>query len=208
MNDIKNSMLTLNTRFSPQDFSVDDVYIEDIAEGLAKSCRYNGQYVGDFHVSVAQHSVYISYILYRDFHHIPEKDRLVLSLIGLLHDGSEGFMQDIVSPIKSELKDYKEIEKRFQNTIYRALIGRTPTLVEENWMKVADYRMLDMESRELGRPTCFENEHWYREEWKTETLFHHFKTHHWWDIKESRFMFLSRFYDLKTSIEVEERKTA
>jgi 5'-nucleotidase len=66
----------------------DQICIEDIANGLAKECRFACQ-VNSFY-SVAQHSVFVSHLLPKH-----------LALTGLLHDATEGLgMRDLPTPLK------------------------------------------------------------------------------------------------------------
>jgi hypothetical protein len=84
--------------------SPDKIDIKDIAAGLSKMCRYNGQ-ISEFY-SVAQHSVYAA-ILAK-----PES-----RMHALLHDSSEAYLGDVISPLKSLLINYEEIEKRMMSAI-------------------------------------------------------------------------------------------
>ncbi|MBO0904333.1 HD family hydrolase [Jiella sonneratiae] len=90
-----------------------DVEIADIAHGLARVARWNGQTTGDFAFSVAQHSLIV--------------ERLVAArepdprwrLAALLHDGPEYVVGDMISPFKAVMGgDYKAVEKRLQAAIH------------------------------------------------------------------------------------------
>lgn len=70
----------------------DAVHWRDIAESLAKICRFNGH--SRYFYSVAQHSVIVADML------IPE-----YRLHGLLHDAHEAFIGDMTAPVKGVLKD-------------------------------------------------------------------------------------------------------
>lgn len=83
------------------------ITISGIADGISKLCRFGGQ-CEDFY-SVAEHCVHVSYA-----YDNPEE-----ALAGLLHDGSEAFMQDLVSPLKVLLPEYVEIETNLQHIIFR-----------------------------------------------------------------------------------------
>jgi hypothetical protein len=76
----------------------EDIRIEDIAHHLSKLDRYNGA-SPEFHYSVAQHCLHVADVL------PPE-----LKLCGLLHDATEAFCGDVVSPLKALIPAYKEIE--------------------------------------------------------------------------------------------------
>lgn len=91
------------TTYSGKEFhilepSYDEICIEDIAHALSLTCRFGG-HAKRFY-SVAEHSVYVS-ILCQD------KNKMA----GLLHDASEAYIGDVVSPLKSVLPQYKDIER-------------------------------------------------------------------------------------------------
>ena len=54
-----------NKHFYYLDVRIEDIDIQDIATGLANECRFNGQ-IDNFY-SVAQHSVYASYLVAPEF---------------------------------------------------------------------------------------------------------------------------------------------
>ena len=84
-----------------------DIEIDDIAHGLARVARWNGQTKGAFGFSVAQHSVLVEDILSRNAPRLQQKWRLAC----LLHDAPEYVIGDMITPVKSNLgKSYKEIE--------------------------------------------------------------------------------------------------
>ena len=84
-----------------------DIEIEDIAHGLARVSRWNGQTVGDHPYSVAQHSLLVAALadLFRP--RWPARWRLA----ALLHDAPEYVVGDLISPFKAALSlDYKAFE--------------------------------------------------------------------------------------------------
>ncbi|MGE4373528.1 MAG: YfbR-like 5'-deoxynucleotidase [Xanthobacter sp.] len=86
-----------------------DVEIEDIAHGLARVARWNGQTHGDNIYSVAQHSLLTEFLVRRAH---PETERNGL-LCALLHDAPEYVIGDMISPFKAVLgDDYKGVEAR------------------------------------------------------------------------------------------------
>jgi 5'-deoxynucleotidase YfbR-like HD superfamily hydrolase len=86
-----------------------DVEIEDIAHGLARVARWNGQTVGPHPFSVAQHSLLVEAIAQHTLLELPPKTALVV----LLHDSAEYVIGDIISPFKAVLGDaYKGVEAR------------------------------------------------------------------------------------------------
>ncbi len=92
-----------------------DVEIEDIAHGLARVARWNGQTVGEHAFSVAQHSLLVDQIFTRL---VPDAS-LEWQLLSLLHDAPEYVIGDMISPFKAVLGgNYKMIETRLENAIH------------------------------------------------------------------------------------------
>ncbi len=86
-----------------------DVEIEDIAHGLARVARWNGQTRGPHIFSVAQHSLFVESIARHARPDLSEKACLAV----LLHDAAEYVIGDIISPFKAVLGDaYKGVEHR------------------------------------------------------------------------------------------------
>ena len=93
-----------------------DIEIEDIAHGLARVARWNGQTIGEHAFSVAQHSVVVEEIAAHIKPGLDPKWRLA----ALLHDASEYVIGDMISPFKAVMGgDYKLVEKRLDNAIHR-----------------------------------------------------------------------------------------
>ena len=76
-----------------------DVEIEDIAHGLARVARWNGQTKGEHAFSVAEHSVLVEQICRRLEPGLTAEQ----SLTALLHDGPEYVIGDMISPFKALL---------------------------------------------------------------------------------------------------------
>jgi len=92
-----------------------DVEIEDIAHGLARVARWNGQTVGDYAFSVAQHSLVVE-TLVRTLKPSTPPD---MQLAALVHDAPEYVVGDMISPFKAVLGgDYKEVEARLTRAIH------------------------------------------------------------------------------------------
>ncbi|HEV2558028.1 MAG TPA: HD family hydrolase [Microvirga sp.] len=86
-----------------------DVELEDIAHGLARVARWNGQTAGDHIFSVAQHSLLVEAIAGHLAPDLPPSARLAV----LLHDAPEYVIGDIISPFKAVVGDaYKAVEAR------------------------------------------------------------------------------------------------
>ena len=73
-----------------------DIEIEDIAHGLARVARWNGQTHGKHAFSVAEHSILVEALV---SHFEPEIDRK-WRLASLLHDAPEYVIGDMISPFK------------------------------------------------------------------------------------------------------------
>ncbi len=92
-----------------------DVEMEDIAHGLARVARWNGQTTGDHAFSVAQHSLIVE-TAYAQLE--PDCDATG-RLYALLHDGPEYVIGDMISPFKAVMGGaYKDIEARLQAAIH------------------------------------------------------------------------------------------
>ena len=92
-----------------------DVEIADIAHGLARVARWNGQTSGDHAFSVAQHSLLVETI----FCEIVPEALPDAKLTALLHDAPEYVIGDMISPFKSVLGGgYKSVEQRLQRAIH------------------------------------------------------------------------------------------
>ena len=92
-----------------------DIEIEDIAHGLARVARWNGQTRGENAFSVAQHCILVEAI----FSHKQKTNNKKSQLACLLHDAAEYVIGDMISPFKAALGgDYKVIEKRLMAAVH------------------------------------------------------------------------------------------
>ena len=96
------------TQFDALSPKAKDVHLVDIAHALSNICRFNG-HTTEFY-SVAQHSVYVMKCCSYDN-----------KLHALLHNASEAYLSDIISPLKKteEFNFYREIEDNLMDTIYK-----------------------------------------------------------------------------------------
>ncbi|OLF80677.1 hydrolase [Maricaulis sp. W15] len=109
-----------------------DVEIEDIAHGIARVARWNGQTKGDHAFSVAEHSVVVLDILEHLYPDIDDKWRVA----ALLHDASEYVIGDMISPFKAALGvNYREFEDRLEAAI-QLRFGLPPKLPAEVKRKI------------------------------------------------------------------------
>jgi 5'-deoxynucleotidase YfbR-like HD superfamily hydrolase len=107
-----------------------DIEIEDIAHGLARVARWNGQTTGEHAYSVAEHCVLVDDICATIRPGWPAKWRLA----ALLHDAPEYVIGDMISPFKAALGiDYKAFEHRLAAAIHMrfGLPPELPQTVEE-----------------------------------------------------------------------------
>ena len=92
-----------------------DVEITDIAHGLARVARWNGQTIGDHAFSVAQHSLVVEQIFLR-LRPSASPDEC---LVALLHDAPEYVIGDMISPFKAIMGgDYKKVERRLEEAVH------------------------------------------------------------------------------------------
>jgi 5'-deoxynucleotidase YfbR-like HD superfamily hydrolase len=125
-----------------------DIEIEDIAHGLARVARWNGQTVGEHAVSVAQHSVVVEEICAHIQPGLDPRWRLA----ALLHDAPEYVIGDMISPFKTALGlDYHLFEERLETAIHVrfGLPARTPAAIKR-LIKQADRACAYFEATQLA----------------------------------------------------------
>ena len=92
-----------------------DVEISDIAHGLARVARWNGQTQGEHAYSVAQHSILVLDIALA----MEPSLSTEMQLVALLHDAPEYVIGDMISPFKSVMGgNYREVEDRLTNAVH------------------------------------------------------------------------------------------
>ncbi|UTH44416.1 HD family hydrolase [Loktanella salsilacus] len=92
-----------------------DIEVEDIAHGLAFVARWNGQTLGDYAYSVAEHSLLVEQIFSVQQPAAPAKWRLA----ALLHDAPEYVIGDMISPVKAAVgPGYGELDARLTAAIH------------------------------------------------------------------------------------------
>jgi 5'-deoxynucleotidase YfbR-like HD superfamily hydrolase len=105
----------------------EDIAIEDIAHGLARVARWNGQTLGNHAYSVAQHALLVESITRSRMPAWPRKWLLAT----LLHDAPEYVIGDLISPFKQAIGfDYRAFEMRLLEAIHRRF-GLPATLPEQ-----------------------------------------------------------------------------
>jgi 5'-nucleotidase len=92
-----------------------DIEIGDIAHGLARVARWNGQTNGAHIFSVAQHTLLVDAVMRQRSPRVDHRVRLA----ALLHDAPEYVIGDMISPFKAVLDGaYKAVEKRLLSAIH------------------------------------------------------------------------------------------
>ncbi len=125
-----------------------DIEITDIAHGLARVARWNGQTLGETAFSVAQHSVLVEALCVEMFAGFTPRN----SLYALLHDAPEYVIGDMISPFKTALGfDYKVFERRLEGAIHVrfGLPAAMPAFLERQ-IKQADNASARMEATQLA----------------------------------------------------------
>ncbi|RAK55624.1 HD family hydrolase [Phenylobacterium soli] len=125
-----------------------DIEIEDIAHGLARVARWNGQTTGENAFSVAQHCLVVEEIAA----HIRPDLEPRWRLAALLHDAPEYVIGDMISPFKAALGvDYRTFEDSLETAIHVrfGLPAKTPPLVKK-LIKQADRACAFFEAIQLA----------------------------------------------------------
>lgn len=187
-----------------QDIKEHEIRMGDIAHALGMQVRWNG-WVSHFY-SVAQHSVYVSIRAVQIAKELGCEDDVVLlcSLLGLLHDASESYLGDLITPVKSLMPLYYEIEEKNQGAI---VLKYTPKWATEDMIKFAldvvkkaDKDLLFIERDRLiwcGNecdPYPFEDENPHL---TFEDIAPQFET---WDPVIAKMHFMERYFDISTDI--------
>ncbi|WP_333821959.1 HD family hydrolase [Pinisolibacter sp.] len=167
-----------------------DVEIEDIAHGLARVARWNGQTIGDHAFSVAQHCVLVEELALRLEPILAPKWRMAV----LLHDAPEYVIGDMISPFKAVIGGgYKTVEHALETAIHIrfGLPAALPAMIR-TLTKRADHVSAYFEAIELagfekpeaekifGRPKGFPDRLGLEP----------------WPIAKAQARFLERFHDL------------
>lgn len=113
----------------------EEICITDIAHALSNLCRFNG-HCSSFH-SVAAHSVLVSHLCK------PKN-----ALWGLLHDASEAYTGDMVSPLKRYMPEFQKVEDRLMEVIC-SKYGLPPEMPDD--VAEADLQVLALEKKHLLR---------------------------------------------------------
>ena len=125
-----------------------DVEIEDIAHGLARVARWNGQTKGAHIFSVAQHVLLVEALARAKAPRLDASGRLAV----LLHDAPEYVIGDMISPFKAVIGDsYKAVEHRLLAAIHLrfGLPAKMPDTLH-SLIKAADRAAAHLEATRLA----------------------------------------------------------
>lgn len=125
-----------------------DIEIEDIAHGLAFVARWNGQTVGDYAYSVAEHSLLVETLFGRIAPKAPAKWRLA----ALLHDAPEYVIGDMISPVKAAVgPGYGALDERLEAAVHIrfGLPSKVPATIKRQ-IKKADKISAWMEATQIA----------------------------------------------------------
>lgn len=122
--------------------------LEDIAHHLTKICRFGGALPFNEHYSVAEHSINLVQYAYKNGHNIDIQKAL------LMHDATEAYLGDMVTGVKSQCKDYQDLELKVDN-----LLRDNYNIPKEGWVKSfvnqLDKRIV-LDEAKLLRPDSYE----------------------------------------------------
>ena len=124
-----------------------DIEVEDIAHGLAFVARWNGQTIGEFPYSVAEHSLLVEQIFTR----LNPKAKPAQRLVALLHDAPEYVIGDMISPVKASVgPGYDQLDKRLAAAIHmRFGLSTTIPAALKKQIKKADKLSAWLEATQL-----------------------------------------------------------
>ncbi len=136
-----------------------DIEIEDIAHGLSFVARWNGQTLGEYPYSVAEHSLLVERLYSRLNPRAPAKWRLA----ALLHDAPEYVIGDMISPVKAAIGPaYDDLDKRLAAAVHLrfGLPAALPAPVKRQ-IKTADKISAWMEATEIAGFTVAEADRFF-----------------------------------------------
>ena len=169
-----------------------DIEIEDMAHGLARVARWNGQTSGPAAFSVAQHSLLVEDIFGSLQSAATREERLG----ALLHDGPEYVIGDLITPFKAAVGlDYKALEARLMTAI-RLRFGLSAATPKElsKLIKKADRTAAYLEATQLAGFSLSEGRRLFGRHKRFEQV-----TLTPWPAEKAKRLFLQRFARLTAS---------
>ncbi|WP_091720164.1 HD family hydrolase [Methylobacterium phyllostachyos] len=169
-----------------------DIEIADIAHGLARVARWNGQTRGPHVFSVAQHSLLVEAV----GRHLDPGCADLEGLELLLHDAPEYVVGDIISPLKAAIGDaYRDVEMRLLGAMRRRFDLPAPSLPLAQLVKRADRIAAHLEAVQLAGFSADEAELYFGQtedlpDWVTALT-------EPWPTAEAEARFLARFRALR-----------
>lgn len=137
--------------FFPLEPDREQISIKDIAHSLSLLCRANGHFP-EFY-SVGQHSIACA----REAKARKYSNRIVLAC--LLHDAAESYLSDVTRPVKTDMPQFIQDEKRLLSEIFIRFLGSDVT--EEEWRLINDvddtllyYEFYHYMGEELKKPAA------------------------------------------------------
>jgi 5'-deoxynucleotidase YfbR-like HD superfamily hydrolase len=174
-----------------------DIEIDDIAHGLARLARWNGQTVGEHALSVAQHALLVEDIAGARYTSWPRTWRLA----ALLHDAPEYVIGDLISPFKAAIGlDYKAFEMRLLKAIHLrfGLLPELPVEITDS-IKEADRIAAFFEATLLAGFAQEEAERYFgRPAQLAADLQHRLLALEAWPTQKAQALFLERFAALSS----------
>ena len=170
----------------------DAIDIQDIAHALSMTCRFGG-HCRDFY-SVAEHSVLVA-----QFGDLGDHDRTSLSpgyldrkLALLLHDAAEAYIGDIITPVKSLLREVHPLERKWLEAIEQKFDLANRLSLPGEHVEAADQFVLSQEVAELFSPVL-------RAWWEkfNPPVASNFFYIHCWSPAEARRNFLHLFHEIQ-----------
>ncbi len=173
--------------------SPSDIEIEDIAHGLARVARWNGQTIGAYAFSVAQHSLVVCDIVTAI---APASTARVLRA-ALLHDAAEYVIGDLISPFKAAIGlDYKAFENRLLAAIHDRFDVGDINADHRLAIKTADRIAAFYEATQLAGFNVGEARMFFEHAVIPDTLAEHLSQLEAWPANVAQQRFLSRFSQL------------
>jgi 5'-nucleotidase len=168
-----------------------DVEIEDIAHGLSRVARWNGQTTGAWAFTVAQHSLLVEDLVGRFRPTAPRAWRLA----ALLHDAPEYVIGDLITPFKAAVGlDYKALEIRLQTAVnLRFGLPARPPKSAAALIKRADRAAAYLEATQLAGFSKLEGHRFFGRPRGLDEL-----RLDAWPPTEAKDRFLARFAELST----------